>query len=178
MPVTGTVHSPAHRKLDPCRNNCWFGPAKARNKVTALPHGTSLLDVRSKLPDKKKIATKNGLRIYSLPAALVDCGPHKYQQNPTDMRTALAMIKDASELLEILLDGGHSSIAGRLAGAFRNTGQAQIADEIVQTMQSSQLRCARNGPICRTIGPGLFSARAIALRLPHSPDVAGNAGKL
>ena len=126
--------------------------AKARNKVTTLPHGTSLLDVRSKLPDKKKIATKNGLRIYSLPAALVDCGPHKYQQNPTDMRTALAMIKDASELLEILLDGGHSSIAGRLAGAFRNTGQAQIADEIVQTMRAASYDVRETDPFAEPSG--------------------------
>jgi len=54
-----------------------------------------------------------------------------------EMRTALALISDASDILRQLLDGGHSVIAGRLAGAFRNNGQEQIADEIVQAMKSS-----------------------------------------
>lgn len=108
---------------------------KARNGVTTLPHGTSLLDVRTKLPDKSRIDTLNGLRIYKLPAALVNCGPAFYRHNPMDIRALLAKIKDASELLELLLEGGHSTIAGRLAGAFRETGRDHIANEIVQTMQ-------------------------------------------
>ena len=31
------------------------------------------------------------------------------------------MIRDASKLLARLLEGGHSVIAGRMAGAFRNS---------------------------------------------------------
>jgi hypothetical protein len=60
-----------------------------------------------------------------------------YQKSTTDTRTALAMIKNSSEILSILLDGGHSTIAGRLAGAFRNIGQSKIADDIVKTMQKA-----------------------------------------
>ena len=45
-----------------------------------------------------------------------------------------AMIRDASDLLSKLLDGGHSTIAGRLAGAFRNCGRGATADEIVAAM--------------------------------------------
>jgi hypothetical protein len=37
-------------------------------------------------------------------------------------------------LLSRLLDGGHSKIAGRLAGAFRNIGRDRIADDILKTM--------------------------------------------
>jgi len=44
------------------------------------------------------------------------------------------MIRDASGLLVRLLEGGHSVIAGRLAGAFRNSGRDRLADEIVKTM--------------------------------------------
>jgi hypothetical protein len=40
------------------------------------------------------------------------------------------MIRDASEPLSLLLEGGHSTIAGRLAGAFRNIGKDRIANEI------------------------------------------------
>ena len=110
---------------------------KARNNVTALPHGTSLLDIRSSLPKPTQITVKNGLRLYSLSAALIGCSKQSYTKNPSDMRAALAMISDASEVLEQLLEGGHSSIAGRLAGAFRNIGRNQISDDIVETMRAA-----------------------------------------
>src|SRR5690606_9506729 len=57
--------------------------------------------------------------------------------NPVEMRAALSMISDASEILPNLLRGGHSKVAGRLAGAFRNIGRAPIADQIVATMKSA-----------------------------------------
>jgi hypothetical protein len=110
---------------------------KARNNVTALPHGTSLLDIRSSLPEPDQVSVKNGLRIYSLSAALIACSKQSFTQNPTDMRAALSMISDASDVLEQLLEGGHSSIAGRLAGAFRNIGRNQIADDILSTMRAA-----------------------------------------
>lgn len=110
---------------------------KARNNVTMLPYGTSLLDVRANLPDKKYIVVKNGVRFFSLSAALIGCSAQIYRSNPTDMRTALSMIGDASEVLEPLLEGGHSAIAGRLVGAFRNIGRKQIADDILQTMKAA-----------------------------------------
>jgi hypothetical protein len=110
---------------------------KARNNVTELPHGTSLLDIRAALPAAAQLTTKNGLRVYSLPAALIACSKQSFTKNPTDMRAALSMISDASEVLEQLLDGGHSSIAGRLAGAFRNIGRNQIADDILSTMRAA-----------------------------------------
>lgn len=110
---------------------------KARNNVTPLPHGTSLLDIRSNLPPNKNTSEINGLRVFAVPAALVACGPRAFTQNPTDMRTALSMVSNASEVLELLLEGGRSTVAGRLAGAFRNIGQDRIADDIVVTMRNA-----------------------------------------
>ncbi|MDT8397075.1 MAG: Fic family protein [Pseudomonadales bacterium] len=110
---------------------------KARNKITVLPHGTSLLDIRASLPDEQHVVEKNGVRLFSLPAALIGSGTQIYRSNPTDMRAALSMIDDASQLLEPLLEGGHSAIAGRMAGAFRNIGRKQIADDILQTMRAA-----------------------------------------
>ena len=110
---------------------------KARNHVTLLPHGTSLLDIRAALPEPPQLTTKNGLRIYSLAAALVACGKQSFINNPLDLRAALAMISDSSEVLEHLLEGGHSVIAGRLAGAFRNIGRTRIADDIIGTMRAA-----------------------------------------
>ncbi len=110
---------------------------RARNHVTALPHGTSLLVVRSALPTEQDIVENNGLRLFSLPAALIACSPGYYRQNPIDVRAALFRVRDASEVLERLLEGGHSTIAGRLAGAFRNLGRDRIADDIAQTMRAA-----------------------------------------
>lgn len=111
---------------------------KGDNKITNLLHGTSLLSVRLGMPEEKDIdVTGEGLRLYALAPALIDCPPALFQQNPTDLRAALAMIRDASELLAKLLDVGHSTIAGRLAGAFRNIGRDRIADEILETMRAA-----------------------------------------
>jgi hypothetical protein len=119
---------------------------KARNNVTALPHGTSLLVIRSSLPQENDIVEKDGLRLFSLPAALIACSPGYFRQNPTDMRAALSMVRDASEVLDRLLGGGHSTIAGRLAGAFRNIGRDRIADDIVQTMRTAGYDVRENDP--------------------------------
>lgn len=40
-------------------------------------------------------------------------------------------------MLGLLLSGGHSTITGRLAGAFRNIGRGQIANEILKTMAAA-----------------------------------------
>jgi len=110
---------------------------KARNNITLLPHGTSLLDIKAKLPATGEQASKNALRIFALPSALIACSAEAYRQNPADMRVALSMIRDASEVLEPLLSGGHSVIAGRLVGAFRNIGRQKIADDILATMRAA-----------------------------------------
>src|ERR1019366_3910624 len=107
---------------------------KARNKVTGLPHGTSLLDLRAALPAKGDRGEKDGLRIFPLESALIACSPNYFSAHSTDARAALLMIRDASGILARLLEGGHSTIAGRLAGAFRNCGRDRIADDIAKTM--------------------------------------------
>lgn len=110
--------------------------SKANNNITQLPHQTTFLDVRSSLPDARNITNKNDLRIFSLPAALVSLAPESYKHRATDIRAALSIVRDASEILEILLEGGHTTIASRLSGAFRNIGRDDIADTIIQTMKS------------------------------------------
>ena len=53
------------------------------------------------------------------------------------MRAALAVITDAFEVLSRLLAGGQSTVAGRLAGAFRNIGRDKIADNIIAGMRAA-----------------------------------------
>lgn len=75
--------------------------------------------------------------MYSLAASLIYCSPNTYTHNPIDLRSVLGTIKDASEILGILLAEGHTTYAGRLAGAFRNIGRNAIADDIVDTMRAA-----------------------------------------
>lgn len=110
---------------------------KGNNKVTLLPHKTSLLDARYVMPNKKEIAIINDLRVFSVASALIASSPRFFTQNPTDARTALSLVRDASEVLALLLAGGHSTIAGRLVGAFRNINYNRIADEILKTMSTA-----------------------------------------
>ena len=119
---------------------------KARNRVTPLPHETSLLDVRAALPAEGQREEKEGLRLFSMPAALIACAPGYFSQKAIDARAALAMVRDASDVLALLLAGGHSAVAGRLAGAFRNIGRARIADDIVKTMQAAGYDVRENDP--------------------------------
>ena len=162
--------------------------SKGRNKVTELPYNTSLFDMRGPMPSKDNIEVVEGLRLYSLPAALATCLPGFYKENPTNARVALSMVTDASIILPILLEGGHSTIAGRLAGAFRNNGQSRIADEIVRTMRAADYIISENDPFDNK-APTLVSTRIISpyvhrIRLmwhqmreevikifPHSPGI-------
>lgn len=108
---------------------------KGVNSQISLPHNTSLFSIKSPLVNGAEIQEINGIRMLTLSAALVHCSPTVFTKNATDVRIALTMIKNSSDLLSILLAGGHSIVAGRLAGAFRNIGQDRIADDIVKTMK-------------------------------------------
>jgi hypothetical protein len=120
--------------------------AKGGNKPISLLHGTSIMDVRLNLPNKKDIEIKENIRIMTLSAALIACAPGYYQTNAIEARAALSMISDASEILHKLLDGGHSTIAGRLAGAFRNIGKNSIADNIIEAMKAAGYGITENDP--------------------------------
>jgi hypothetical protein len=121
------------------------------NKPTALPHNTSLLDVRAAVPGDKDIEEKERLRLFSLPAALIASSPAFFEHNPTDARAGLATIRDASEVLDRLLEGGHSTIAGRLAGAFRNIGRDRIADDILSAMRAAGYDVREQDPFASRI---------------------------
>jgi hypothetical protein len=119
---------------------------KGGNKPTALPHRTSLFDVRNAMPKESEIVERDGLRLFSVPAALVAVSEDFCRRASTDVRAAMATVKDASDLLALLLEGGHSTIAGRLAGAFRNAGHVRIADQIAKTMEAAGYKVRESDP--------------------------------
>lgn len=111
-------------------------PEGNNNKIE-LPYSTSLFITQYSMPEQNDIIKNNGLQIYSLPSALISCSPNYFQQNEIDVKTALSAIGDSSDILGLLLQGGHSRIAGRLTGAFRDIGRDQIATDIIETMRKA-----------------------------------------
>jgi len=110
---------------------------KGGNKPTELLFGTSVFDVRLELPPAEDREVKNGLRIFSLPAALIACAPGQFTDHPDALRAALAMVAEPSDLLRRLLEGSRTVVAGRLAGGFRNIGRNEAADQILRAMRAA-----------------------------------------
>jgi hypothetical protein len=137
---------------------------KGGNKPVPLPHGTSLFAVRAAMPPPSEMVQREGLRLFPVPAALVAASEPCFRRAATDVRAAMATIRDASDVLALLLEGGHSTIAGRLAGAFRNAGQERVADDIVKTMEKA-------GYTVRETDPFADAPRAILRTREPSPYV-------
>jgi len=163
------------------------------NKPTRLLHDTSIFDLRLEVPAATDIQVIEGLRVMRLPTALIACAPGNFAAHPVEMRAALAMIADASDVLSRLLDGGHSSIAGRLVGAFRNIGRDQVAEAIIATMKSAGYTVNEANPFAdrppiaigqRETSPGVNRLRmswatmrqAVLERFPPPPGLPRDVG--
>ena len=116
------------------------------NHSTPLPFGTSLWHWQSPVPPAAVFTTIEGLRMMDLPSSIIYCSPAIFTRHAADVRTALAMVTDASEISRLLLQQGHSTIAGRLAGAFRNMGKEKIATDIVKTMVAAGYTIRETNP--------------------------------
>ncbi len=110
---------------------------KASNNRINLLHDSSVFDSKVEIPPQRERVEIEGVQAYSLEEGLIVVGSDFYTRHPTDARTCLAMVKDSSDVLAKLLEGGKSVVAGRLSGAFRNIGNDKIADNILATMKSA-----------------------------------------
>ncbi len=134
----------------------------AKNGVTTLLHNTSIMEIRASLPEAKNtVIDHHGLRLFSLAAAIIYSFEDIFQRKPLDIRTALSTFSDASPILEILLENGRSTVAGRIAGAFRNVGKGRIADEIIESMKSVGYDVREQDPFLSP-SPITFTSREIS----------------
>ena len=115
------------------------------NKPTALPAGHSVLDLRLRVAEAD-VEARVGLRVMTLPAALAACPAETYRQRPALLRAGLSLIADPEPLLSRLHTGGHSRVAGRLAGALRNIGRGDVADGIRDRFRGSGQRVSEADP--------------------------------
>lgn len=140
------------------------------NNNLALKFDTALFDYRAKgFAPAEDVVVLNGLRLLSLPATLVRASPTFFSDNPIDAQIALSQIRDVSEVLVKLLDGGHSVVAGRISGALRAIGRAEDADRIIRTMRASGYMVTESNPFEKTpvslVSPRSESPCATRIRL-------------
>lgn len=119
---------------------------KASNTIVNLPYGHSILPLKGDIPAVKYTETQHGLNLYTLEEALFYASPSYFEREEISVRTCLGMIKDVTELLKLLVEPGATTRAGRLAGAFRNNGQIDFADEILKVMREFGYRVTESDP--------------------------------
>lgn len=120
---------------------------KGTNNKRDLLFGTSIYDLKiEEMPAAEDLTEKNGLRVYTADAALVKVPEAFFRRTPVEAQVVLGSVQDASGILGRLLDGGHSVVAGRIAGAFRRIGRGAFADEIMKTMKSAGYNIRENDP--------------------------------
>src|SRR5882672_10461752 len=120
---------------------------KGANNTTAMLFGTSLYDLKEGQPTSSgDLIVKDGLRLFAIEPALTKVPEAFFAAKPVEAQVALASLREPSGLLRRLLDGGNSVVAGRLVGAFRRVGRADVAEEIRAAMRSAGYSVRESDP--------------------------------
>src|SRR6266481_6216190 len=115
------------RSDDLSRDQLVVHSPKAMNNDIKLLFGTTLYDLKvAEMPATATLTVRDGLRLFSPAAALVGVPESFFQLFPVEAQVVMASLADASDLLRLLLNGGHSAKAGYLAKAFRQTGRGDF----------------------------------------------------
>jgi uncharacterized protein DUF1488/Fic/DOC family protein len=139
---------------------------KGTNHQFELLFGTSVYDLKiGEMPPAENLVVRQGLRIFTPAASIVGVGETFFARNPVEAQIVLASLPDASDLLRLLLNGGHSTKAGYLAGALRASGRDKLADEIAKTMKNSGYDVRERNPF--EVGQASSKLR------PAAPPIVG-----
>ena len=137
------------------------------NNLIALPFETSLFDLKVEtMPPREDICEREEVRLLTTEAALVRVPESFYRDHPLDAHTVLAGVAGVGGVASRLLAGGHSKVAGRLAGAFRHVGRQDIADGVRQAMLNTGHRYRETNPF--GVGSTATSSATVRRR-PTSP---------
>jgi len=142
---------------------------KAKNGTLALPEGCSLFDYQAKdyAAAKSAVEEVRGLRALNIAAALVRVSEAFFRTYSQDVQVVLLQLSDVSDLNRALLAGGHSVVAGRLAGALRAVGRTELADDVLATLRAAGYAVQEANPFTTTVAhlPPLRAPSPYVLRL-------------
>ncbi len=124
---------------------------KATNSQTELIHQTSIFSLKATLPDKIDSNNPYNLNLYPLDEAIIVATPQMYKNDAITMRTVLSSIISVDGILKILVDSGQTARGGRVAGAFRNIGKADFANDIISTMKRIGYDIREDDPFAEVI---------------------------
>jgi len=129
-----------------------------QNGLLKLPGNCSILDYKTKdFTPAAKIQLVEQIRVLALPAALIRVPAAFFVTYAQDAHIALHQLRDASDLNRELLEGGHSTVAGRLAGALRASGRKDLADNVLATLRAAGYVVIESNPFRVTPQPLTFT---------------------
>lgn len=136
------------------------------NRVELL-HQTSLFIYETaELPGNREI--RLGIQTLPLAAALCRSSPALFSHEPVKAEIALRMA-DPTDLVRILLMGGHTSVAGRLIGAYRFLGDTGAARFIESSMVSAGHQVRPENPFAAN--QPVFGKTAVRITSPYAARI-------
>ena len=135
------------------------------NNILQMPFGTSLVDIKATLPPVVVKGPRYGVRLYPMEYALLMVGPDYYRRDALEARTCLASLKDISPLVSAAIDGGHTTRAGRVAGALRSIGREEMADELLRIMRQVGYTVTEENPFEENVPMKTFSMSPYVSRI-------------
>jgi len=135
------------------------------NNILQLPFGTSLVDIKASLPPTVIREPRYGVRMYPMEHALLMVGPDYYRRDALEARTCLASLRDVSPIVLAAIDGGHTTRAGRVAGALRSIGREEMADELLRMMRQVGYTVTEENPFEEDMRMVTFAESPYASRI-------------
>lgn len=130
--------------------------------IVKLPFNTSLLIY----PDPKRLPQEtadstvvlDGLRVWSVAAALCRCGPQLFKAQRREAEIALAMVRDVSSLILALTTLGNQTAAARVAGALQFVGRGTEAQVLIDALSAPGQKLYPKNPF-EASSPTLVASR-------------------
>ena len=135
------------------------------NNILQLPFRTSLVDIKAPLPPEVVQEPRYGVRLYPMEYALLMVRPDYYRRDALEARACLASLRDVSPLVSAAIDGGHTTRAGRVAGALRSIGREEMADELLRMMRQVGYTVTEENPFEENVRMETFAVSPYVSRI-------------
>jgi Fic family protein len=124
----------------------------ADNQPQPLPFDCSIFFYRISAEQliPRRAPDASGMLLMPLPDALIRVSPTFFTQHEMAAQIAMRQV-DITRLAEALLAGGHSVVAGRLAGALQAVGRAAEANQLLLTMRAADFNVNIDNPFERPL---------------------------